>query len=205
MKASDVKIPAMHKDEELMGGLGRKIVDVEAMQFSPSQPKTKITFDGAINTKSNEVKYTSDKQRVNRFENLISDGHGAPTRGKTNLEFSWTAKGSWKDKSNPDHPNLLGFDWVGDDSWKIEVPKEDHPWWEALFGFGTELPEPYKKLQVPSPDVKLEMKTLDYFLTTNLLYPGKHVFKADDPSSKSTDRGLALPHDLILTGQTLTS
>ena len=45
------------------------------------------------------------------------------------------------------------------------------------------------------------MNTLEYFLATNLLYPGKHIFKADSPSSKGIGKGLALPHDLILTGQ----
>lgn len=48
------------------------------------------------------------------------------------------------------------------------------------------------------------MDPLDYFLTTNLLCPGKHLFKADAIGA-STNKGLALPHDFILTGEISTA
>ncbi|KAJ5520797.1 hypothetical protein N7463_001250 [Penicillium fimorum] len=205
MKASDVVIPEMHKEGQLSGGLGTKLVHVDSIQFSPSKPKTTIKFSSDINSKSNKVEYTSDRQRARWRETISADGRAGATLYWTNLEFSWTSKGSWKDKSNVDHPNLLGFDWIGDQHYKVNKSAEDHGWWNWFFGNNTSLPEPFKNLKVPRPELKMEMKTLDYFLTTNLLYPGKHIFKADDPTSESTEKGLALPHDLILTGQTLTS
>ena len=130
-------------------------------------------------------------------------GKNPPTfgSGTTNLEFTWTAKGSWKDLSDDSHPNRLGLEWTKDTNWKINTAAQPRAWWQWFcHGNPNSVPEYFKNLQVPGPDVDLTMDSLDYFLTTNLLYPGKHVFQADTPSSDSTAKGLALPRDLILTG-----
>lgn len=201
--ASDIDVPKYHREIK-SGGLypSTKTHHVDGFKFSPSEPKTTISFDSGINSKSNEIKYTSARQRV-KWEDRESGAfqRGYIRDGTTNLEFVWTAKGSWKDKKTAEHPNLLGLDWTGDKDWTINKGAEEQEWWERIFGGSTAIPEHLRNLKVPSPNMKLEMNTLDYFLTTNLLYPGKHIFNADDPSSDSTDKGLALPHDLILTGE----
>lgn len=48
-----------------------------------------------------------------------------------------------------------------------------------------------------------ELAPLNYFLATNLLFPGKHVFFADNPvpKAKGDQNGLAMPRDTIITGQ----
>ena len=130
-------------------------------------------------------------------------GKNPPTfgSGTTNLEFTWTAKGSWKDLSDDSHPNRLGLAWTKDTNWRINTAAQPRAWWQWFCnGNPNSVPEHFKNLQVPGPDVDLTMDSLDYFLTTNLLYPGKHVFQVDTPSSDSTAKGLALPRDLILTG-----
>ncbi len=58
---------------------------------------------------------------------------------------------------------------------------------------------------MPGPDIDLNMDPLDYFLTTNLLLAGQHVFKSDDLDENSSSKGLAIPHELILTGDIKTS
>ncbi|KAB8277167.1 hypothetical protein BDV30DRAFT_234968 [Aspergillus minisclerotigenes] len=182
MIAGDIDIKEMKKKESL------------------SDPETTISFGDGIISKSNKISYTN-KQQVKWKIDTVTGRIPGHEHGTTNLEFKWTATGSWKDKKTPGHPNLLGFDWAGDKNWTITKSAEDVHWWEAFGGASSKIPEPLQNLQVPSPNTKLEMNTLDYFLTTNLLYPGKHIFNADDPSSGSTDKGLAFPHDLILTGE----
>ncbi|XHG04061.1 hypothetical protein AWENTII_007342 [Aspergillus wentii] len=202
--ASDVDIEKYDLEYD-SGGLypSHKTHHVDGIKFSPSEPETTISFDSGLNSKSHKINYTSDRQRVN-WEWRESGVHRPVmiSSGTTNREFVWTAKGSWKDKKTAEHPNLLRFDWTSDKEWTIKKSAEDVGWWEKIFGGSTAIPEHLRNLKVPSPNVKLEMNTLDYFLTRNLLYPGKHIFNADDPSSASTDKGLALPRDLILTGET---
>ncbi|PKY03297.1 hypothetical protein P168DRAFT_305598 [Aspergillus campestris IBT 28561] len=207
MTAGFVEVPAVDNgDGKVDGGLGYYKVQLAGFHFSPGVPKTTITLGGDINATSNEIQFTSSTQEVSWKDEIGTEKGSVKGSGTVDLQFSWGAKGSWKDKSNSDHPNMLGFDWVGDGNWNIHLPKVDERSWleRAWKGRGS-VPAEYKNLQVPSPNVNLEVKTLDYFLTTNLLYPGKHIFKADNPSSDSTDKGLAFPHDLILTGQILTS
>ncbi|EIT73596.1 hypothetical protein AO1008_04773 [Aspergillus oryzae 100-8] len=200
MIADDIDIKEMKKKESWGPG-GIKTTTVDPMKFSLSDPETTISFGDGIISKSNKINYTN-KQQVKWKIDTVTGRVPGHEHGTTNLEFKWTATGSWKDKKTPGHPNLLGFDWAGDKNWTITKSAEDVHWWEAFGGASNKIPEPLQNLQVPSPNTKLEMNTLDYFLTTNLLYPGKHIFDADDPSSGSTDKGLAFPHDLILTGET---
>lgn len=73
--------------------------------------------------------------------------------------------------------------------------------WETILGLRSEAPKHYTRLEVPSPKINMEMKALEYFLTTNLLFPGKHVFHAHALTAENKDKkGLAVPRDLILTG-----
>lgn len=205
MKASDVVVPKFH-DDQPVDPAGKQVTDVDEIRFSPGDPETLITFDSNINAQSNKMEYSSKQMHVHWSQETITPGKGTiPERGYVTFNFSWAANGSWKDKANPGHPNLLGFDWISEKYWTIPVAEDDRDIIRKLFGPTAEFPDQYKHLQVHSPQVNLEMNTLDYFLTTNLLYPGKHIFDADDPSAETTKKGLALPYDLILTGQTITS
>ncbi|KAE8131252.1 hypothetical protein BDV38DRAFT_276117 [Aspergillus pseudotamarii] len=198
MVADDVVVPARPRTNP---------VKMDGITFSPSKPVTSISFSSDINSKAHKISYTSDEQHVDWSYYTTTVGMNGERwmvehHGTTNLVFGWTATGSWKDRKTTGHPNMLGLEWTGDKDWTITKSAKDQEWWEVITGGSTNIPENLQNLTVPRPNVDLEMNTLDYFLTTNLLYPGKHIFNADDPSSASTDKGLALPHDLILTGET---
>lgn len=176
---------------------------MDGIKFSPSDPVTTIDFSGEINAKSNKVRYTREKQRAKWITEDYDGGEDAQYHsGTTKIDFVWTAKGSWEDKSNASQPNLLGFDWIGDVNWTLNMSEEDRSGLEKFLHIPpNETPEHFKSMKVPGPNVSLRMESLDYFLTTNLLYPGKYIFKGDDPAVESTTKGLALPRDLILTGE----
>jgi hypothetical protein len=198
MIVEEVDVPAIP--------LGGGSIKVAGIKFSPSSPKASISFSSEINSQAHSIRYTSDEQHVDWEHWTTKTSIGGEKRiekeyGTTNLTFEWAATGSWKDKKTTDHPNLLGFEWKRDGYWTILTSAEDQSIWQRFLGGSTRIPPNLQNLKVSGPEVSLEMSPLDYFLTTNLLYPGEHMFKADDPSSSSTDKGIALPHDLILTGE----
>ena len=87
--------------------------------------------------------------------------------------------------------------------------KERDGWAKFIEGMGGVLgadtvPPRLVERDIPAPTVDLHMNSLDYFLTTNLLCPGRHTFKAH-PIGQDESRGLAFPHDMILTGDIDTS
>lgn len=83
--------------------------------------------------------------------------------------------------------------------WVMEATSQTPPWWSA--NARSSVPDEYKNLKL-TPDVDIEMGSLDSFLTINLLFPGKHIFIVDGPAADSTkSHGLAVPRDVILTGK----
>ena len=54
-----------------------------------------------------------------------------------------------------------------------------------------------------APSFSADFKPLNYFLATNLLLPGAHLFVQDPPvpSTPTDNKGVAMPRDTILTGQ----
>ena len=182
---------------------------MDGIKFKLSDPLTTIKFGGEVNARSNEVRYTSKEQQA-KWEITDYDGgeDGRWNDGTVHLGFTWAAKGFWKDKSTLTNPNLLGVDWISDKNWTVTTygTRDEFDFTKLGFVARTHrVPDHFKGLTVPGPDVNLKMDSLDYFLTTNLLYPGRHIFKADNPASESTSKGLALPRDLILTGEVSTS
>ncbi|KOC07202.1 hypothetical protein AFLA70_358g001251 [Aspergillus flavus AF70] len=99
------------------------------------------------------------------------------------------------------HPNLLQLDFKGDDEYKTIQTAAEPTFWLNWAGASTGYPYFYKDIHSPKPNIDLSMDALDYVLTTNVFFPGKEIFKAHSPvanADKST--GLAVPRDLILTG-----
>lgn len=99
---------------------------------------------------------------------------------------------------------MLGLTFEYDKNWTL-TSKADHAdrgFRDKVFGIARGVSAHYKKLEVPAPGIKLEMKALDYFLTTNILFPGNQVFHAHQltEANKKLGLGLAFPRDLILTG-----
>jgi hypothetical protein len=73
---------------------------------------------------------------------------------------------------------------------------QDGGMWAKIFGGQTTIPASWRDLKVTPAPINLTFGTLDYFLTTNLLFPGVHVFTPDLPST-----GLKVPRDTLLSGK----
>ena len=176
----------------------------DGVNFSPKAPKTNIAVDpGIVTSDSTPVKisYKSDEQPIS-WKRIHRTGHGMYSeKGTVKTTFSWTSRGMWEGGTE-EHPNMLQLRFTNDKNWQIETQTEDPDWWEKWFqGKSGDVPVRWKDITVPGPNVQLTLKALDYFMVTNLLFPGQHIFQAHSPvadSSKST--GLAAPRDIILTG-----
>lgn len=184
-------------------------IDHGALSFSPSKPATTITCHPELATSEKPhvtIAYKSDeysiywersKRETTRGDiipgNLVEDGWVKPT-------FYWNAHGKWGSKSTGQHNNILTLTFTLDSLWNITYRSEGSDSW--FLGSTTRIPGYFRNRSVPAPSISLEMKALDYFLTTNILFPGKHLFKADPPiANNDKSKGLAVPKDLILTGE----
>lgn len=180
----------------------------DPIHFSTSKPATKIKVNPGIVTSSSpsvQIGYESEEQ-VAKWSIGTSDSSVEPPNENTESgtiddTFCWSAKGSWNGGTS-DHPNLLQLKFEKDKHWTVHVKGEDPGWLHKLIAGGTtDIPGFVSKLDPPVPNINLEMKALDYFLVTNLLFPGKHVFHAHPPNAdKDKKTGLATPRDFILTG-----
>lgn len=177
---------------------------MDAIEFEPSDPLTDITISGDTSSNQkdddNRIKYTSNGQSANWEWGQTVSGVDNGDSGTVELVFTWNGKGTWKDVSTDKSPNLLGFDWTQDEKWNITSKDTSRGWWAKFWPHSSEVPPHFRNLSVPGPRINLTMDPLDYFLTTNLLFPGEQIFKADKPTGECSSKGLAVPRDLILTG-----
>ncbi|PIG86245.1 hypothetical protein AARAC_004691 [Aspergillus arachidicola] len=134
----------------------------------------------------------------------FADSKPTLSGGNVTLTFTWNAVGSWSVGAAA-HPNLLQLDFKGDNEYTTIQTADKPTFWLDWVGASTGYPNFYKDIHAPKPDIDLSMDALDYFLTTNVFFPGREIFKAHSPvanADKST--GLAVPRDLILTGDVAT-
>ncbi|KAF3903711.1 hypothetical protein AA313_de0209145 [Arthrobotrys entomopaga] len=128
------------------------------------------------------------------------DGVIAREGGKTKITSTFKGEGTWTGPTSIDHPNLLGMTIKGLPYEVKAQPIDNLSGWDKLNGGVNEVPPEYKNIKYDVPEFVLEMSPLDYFLTTNLLFPGEHIFISDDPVSLDESTGLSTPKDTILTG-----
>lgn len=113
------------------------------------------------------------------------------------FKFEWAGTGKWEEEE-VGKPNRIRLKFENTNEWIVKVSGSKRPWW--IPEEPDRLPKVYEKL-VMKVDIDIPMAELDYFLTTNLLFPGRHVLKAHAPYTKGNDhKGHAVPRDLILTG-----
>ncbi|KAJ9105057.1 hypothetical protein QFC19_003689 [Naganishia cerealis] len=74
-------------------------------------------------------------------------------------------------------------------------PVDRSIWEKIASGDGPGVPDGWKYLKVTISPLSLNFGGLDYFLATNLLFPGEHVFNADPITT-----GLHIPRDTLITG-----
>jgi len=122
------------------------------------------------------------------------------------LTFSLAVNGQWSKGTDVKKPNSLDFNiaWPSQLQTSGQVSIDEN-WFSSLIT-GAGGISPYFNVAVALPQWPQAVMDVDYFLTTNLLYPGKCWFNMDPPisSDDKTTKGLACPRDIILTGQVAT-
>ncbi|KAH7881761.1 hypothetical protein F5I97DRAFT_1818388 [Phlebopus sp. FC_14] len=84
---------------------------------------------------------------------------------------------------------------VSKGDWSVTFKPEDRGGWDKFWRGPDTVPKWMKGLDVEVPDFNLHLGSVDFFLTTNLLFPGdKQVIDVD----KKT--GLHIPADLYIVG-----
>ncbi|KKY25178.1 hypothetical protein UCRPC4_g01984 [Phaeomoniella chlamydospora] len=163
-------------------------------------------------TPSFQVSYASESKRLNWkydwMETRPKGGVRHHEEGQCDVVFDFKGYGQWADKSTASRPNMLGLKFnfdslVHSTITPVKMDSGFQKWWS---GFSNKVPPGYENLTAPAPNMDLELAPLDYFLTTNLLFPGQHIFQADPPvaASDSSNTGIATPRDTILTGKLVT-
>ncbi|KAF1850560.1 uncharacterized protein K460DRAFT_400617 [Cucurbitaria berberidis CBS 394.84] len=129
-----------------------------------------------------------------------SDLYRNDETGLLTFNFSIAATGLWKNAGNNERFKLefnLSNNWgVGISNPNWNASSGLHQWWSKWFGNALPgLPKGMVDVTVALPDLHTDFKAIDYFLETNLLFPGQHVFQPG-----SIPDGLYFPHDFVVTG-----
>ena len=81
------------------------------------------------------------------------------------------------------------------DDWKVDLASDDQSWWDKFCGGTKDIPDWIKHLSSELPNLALELGSLYFFLTTNLLMPTRKVIKID------SYYGIQVPGDFYLVGK----
>ncbi|KAL4779970.1 hypothetical protein BJX76DRAFT_361303 [Aspergillus varians] len=208
LNVPDYYQPKEQKVEMVLIYLNQRIRD--EIKFSPKDTKSIFTMSREIATNSPTAAAFTYKSPEQIVYWSWTWGGNPPEEdtGTAYLTFTWAARARWTNATDGAHPNTINLEWENDKKWTISGggTRQTNNGWNI---FNTKLMKDYvppdlRSSDVPTPEVKLPMDSLDYFLTTNLLCPGKHMFKADTIGSAETN-GLAVPCDLIIAGDIDTS
>ncbi|GAB1194493.1 hypothetical protein APSETT444_003739 [Aspergillus pseudonomiae] len=212
LKHPGVKIPAQHTEKDI-GYRVTEISDYDGFNFTVTNPPATVTVKPGITTSSEDAILISYKSKPETSEWSVNykatEWAPPPKSGAVSATLSWKAKGQWIAGTQA-RPNLIGLTMTPDQNWSLNASETDHSnfftEWANKINGGIDVPDHYEGLQPPAV-FNLTMRALDYFLTTNLLFPGRQMFKAHIPvaSAHANEKGLAVPRDLILTGDITSS
>ncbi|GIJ92156.1 hypothetical protein Asppvi_011132 [Aspergillus pseudoviridinutans] len=162
----------------------------DGMDFNANQDPVSINFvdHGAT------VSY-SHTQRLSYGSSFTSTGPHGSTRGASgsaDFTLSLQANGTWSNP-NRDSSNRLLL--------SVPLPATLTMNTSNVSGaaFGMAYPSPpssLTNLQIKTPTASMDSVSLDYFLTTNLLFPDQHVFDANEAPGS-----IWHPRDTLLTGK----
>ncbi|KAL3468736.1 hypothetical protein BJX99DRAFT_242816 [Aspergillus californicus] len=198
MRNKRIYIPT--RNDKTENAVGFVLDYFEGVDFTPNMPETTIKISpttGTSNTDSSSITltYKSDVKKVKWTRSRFDGQSYSNKSGDVNLQFGLNGVGWWEGGDR----NQIHLNFRRNNDIRVDASAEKPPWW-APAGSG-QLPSHYKKLTM-TLDLDIAIGSLDYFLTTNLLFPGQHVFIADSPTPDAdNNHGLAVPRDLILTGQ----
>ncbi|KAH6637047.1 hypothetical protein F5144DRAFT_569522 [Chaetomium tenue] len=188
------------KYEEISGEM---LFNMDGFSFNLDSPVSNLVFSPTNSSPTPPVKlsYTSPPQTMEWNSTDKIGLHVVSKSGVVEAEFSLTGTASWGRGPNPErYPNQLQllFTFAPQLGVKIEAKKQE--WWKSFFGGTNALPPHARDMDLKTPAISIDMTPMDYFLTTNLLFPGEHIFHVDDPSQTTEMQGLMTPRDTILTG-----
>lgn len=160
-------------------GLSIPIDNHHPVQFRISNSNIFITWEGRTKSEWSEVTAQT----------------GGGRWGSVHIEIS-LSKGPLAFVSLDDHSFQLLDLMITSSDFSVKVSKGSCSFLERLDRCVESYPPYYKKdMTLKMPDINLKLEGLDFFLTTNLLSPGKKIIKVD------TKAGLKTPRDFLLVGE----
>jgi len=146
----------------------------------------------SINKSVRDVKFSRIRWK------LSSGGDSGTYRnddeGKTTFKLTADGSATW---SNEGGGEKAALKFTLPSTFSVDTQNQDNPGlMSQLFaGAISGTLAGMNSISVSVPALSLDFGSIDYFLETNLLFPGKHVFK-----SGAIPGDLYIPHDLLITG-----
>jgi len=179
---------------------------LEGCSFNVNSPSSTIAINGLLVNASKPpvtVSYASTTQAMSWSSQSVGVGHVPPIPNTGTADAVFNLGGTAQcATSSANHPNELSLSFTFDETFTVSVQAQSQSFWQEICGGQDTVPQEYLNLSPVAPSISLSLPPLDYYLTTNLILPGKYVFIADPPVASSDNaHGLASPRDTILTGQ----
>ena len=172
----------------------------QSVSFDMHDEDTVFQFGKQDMPQDISVAYLSGTQNLQWMKlSLTIVSLSTPDSKNVSLKFAHSGAASWADDRTPGTttPNMLKLQFRLPEYFQVkdETVTEKVLFWDT----SADRPEHYGVISVPLPSLDMSLPGLDYFLTTNLILPGAHLFIAD-PVDDQTN-GLFVPRDVLLTGQ----
>lgn len=182
----------------------------DALSIDTSKTAAKFTLQSGIMTKSDPratFSYVTPQNTVS-FSSSHTSRQGTNTNSaEVKMGFQLTGSVSWGDTTteNPSLGLTIAQQFTANNTVNTDIG-----FWASLCGQGSY--PPYVKLSDLSAPVDVNLgrtalPSLDILLTTNLIFPGQHVFIGHKVLAESdqSDTGMAVPRDVVLTGSLASS
>jgi hypothetical protein len=116
------------------------------------------------------------------------------SEGKVDFKLTAQCTGNWTDDDNSEK---VAIKFELPRGFKVEPKNHDDPnvFQKYFLGHIEGTLQGMDQISVPVPKLELDFGAISYFLATNLLFPGQHIYK----SGKIPDE-LYVPHDMLILG-----
>lgn len=208
--------PVNYSDNHVVGAPGHTTTTtttkkVDGFDFNLNEIKANMTLNPGLSVAGSPVgsiTWNHSTIRMNWVYNVDVNGNDSgyepdDHNGTADLDFSIKGQGSWVNNSKTGD-DVLNFAWALPDTFDVKVTAEqkDISWWDSLWtNWSNGIPSDLQSFTFKLPTLS-SVNSINYFLTTNLLLPGGHVFNPDPlvAASASDKKGISIPYDVLLTG-----
>ena len=163
-----------------------------AISFDLKDYPTTFTLDHT-STKMN-FEHTVNDVQFGYWQLQTEDNFTVPRRhsGLANFTFKIEGAGTWSSSNND-----ISLNFALPATFTVEGKAQDPGAFDRFFKVSlTDVHDKMKHMTATIAKPNFAFGGIDYFLTTNLLCPGKEVFEAAAPS-----QGLYIPRDLLICGK----